>query len=461
MGHCVPSNADAATPAQPGVPVAGDGTASPGVTGSMQSGVGIAGTVAAVTAGTAAPVSGAAGTSVPGTAPSGASGPGSVGTAGTGTSGALPGTAGSGSAAEPCSMPSAFRCVSGGVGSREQCSNGAWAPAASCVQGEVCAGPETTTPGQCLAVAMVCANSKGARTCDGSGTLYQCDANGVIQMQTPCGSADLCMPGVRTGVCAMCAPGSRRCTGASLEVCSPTGDGWGSGQMCGSEALCDAKAGACKTAACMPGQQMCMGNDLYQCSPDQTGTQKVKSCGAGLCNSTRGDCNTCSPSAPARCEGTSVVTCSADGAMENRSACPMYCSAGKCVQCMEGATQACGSTVTNPPCSRGSQRCAGGVWGSCTPGVEPQKEIECNRVDEDCDGVIDDCDDTRLTCRSLVGGKTQCLPGGSYVNSCTSCVVADGYMKCLCSGMSSFVGPDISLNCRDIFQMDGMLVCAD
>jgi len=345
---------------------------------------------------------------------------------------------------------------------REECVSGSWAEAAGCAQGEVCAGPETSKPGECLLVASVCENSKGARTCDGAGTLYQCDANGVVQMQTECSSAALCMPGIRTGVCAMCAPGANRCTGATLEACSPTGDVWAPSQTCASDALCDAKAGQCKTSACTPGQKMCTGDDLVECNPQQTAFQKLKTCGRGLCNGSRGDCNTCMPGGAPRCEGTSVVSCSADGSMENRSACSSgYCSAGRCVDCMPGMSRSCGNPAKGI-CKPGTERCsATGVWGTICEGEQKPESEEtrpCDGLDNDCDGMPDDCADTRLTCRTLVGTETKCLPAGSYTDSCTHCEVSGGSIRCACAGNQA-LGTAIPLTCRDIFQSEGDLMC--
>jgi hypothetical protein len=474
MGHCRAPDASTAQPT-----AGADGTAPVMTSGMMQSSVITAGTAAASTAGTAAPgtSSGATpGAAAAGAGPAGPSGAAPAsGTSGSGTAGASAQSSqptASSAAGEPasmmevCSPAGAIRCVSGAGGAREQCANGAWQAATACASGEVCAGPETTKPGECLAVAAICQNSKGMRTCDGSGTLYQCDANGVIEMQTPCGSAALCMPGVRTGICAMCAPGEHRCTGAVLETCSPTGDAWTQGQTCPSEPLCDAKAGQCKAATCKPGQKMCMGDTLVECNDQQTGWDTAKSCGRGLCNASRGDCNACSPSAAPRCEGSSVVTCRSDGSMENSVACPTFCEGGRCVECMSGMTRSCGDSTAKGVCHGGTQKCVVGRWSTtCEGEVKPRaitSSNECDGQDDNCDGKMDDCptSNPQLTCRTTVDSVTKCLLPGSYVNACYACSMSSTSMTCTCG--DNPVRPNVSVtrSCPDVY-FDGMgLSCA-
>lgn len=66
--------------------------------------------------------------------------------------------------------------------------------------------------------------------------------------------------------------------------------------------------------------------------------------------------------------------------------------------CTPGATRACG-TVTKAVgiCKPGSQKCEpsgelGGEWGPCLGEVGPKKEECGNKLDDDCDGMVDeDC----------------------------------------------------------------------
>jgi hypothetical protein len=389
------------------------------------------------------------------------SGPDVSGTSGTGFSAPSASGGAAGVAAptgEPCMIAGAIRCVSGSRSDRERCSGGLWGPSTPCSPGEVCAGLDSAQPGACLAVADVCKGRESKRTCDASGTLYTCDASGVIEAQRSCASAELCMPGIQTGMCATCAPGSFRCTGATLEVCTPDGAAFTQSKACSTAALCDAKAGSCKASTCAPGEKTCKGNDLVECNPDQTGYVTLQACGAGMCNASRGACNACTAGSM-RCDGNSTVVCASDGSVENRTSCPMVCSAGRCVQCSPGETRSCGAEARGI-CRPGSDTCIAGVWSGCIGGVNPKTERPCDGADSDCDGDLEECPNAALSCRSA-DGTTKCLPAGSYLDSCYDCEVSGNTVTCTC-GSQTGERPrsSTSINCAGgIWQLDGKLTC--
>jgi hypothetical protein len=57
--------------------------------------------------------------------------------------------------------------------------------------------------------------------------------------------------------------------------------------------------------------------------------------------------------------------------------------------CEENETISCGSNIGE--CSPGYRECIGGLWGDCKGEIGPKSEICDNKVDDDCDGLIDEC----------------------------------------------------------------------
>lgn len=77
-------------------------------------------------------------------------------------------------------------------------------------------------------------------------------------------------------------------------------------------------------------------------------------------------------------------------------------------ECAPGQ-RAC-TTGLQGPCAAGVQTCVDGSWSACTPIREPTQEL-CNKIDDDCDSVVDeDC----WTCKP--GTKQEC--GTSDIGTC-------------------------------------------
>lgn len=370
----------------------------------------------------ASPIGAAAGTqAAPSSSPS--ENTGAAGSGGPVSSTALPNTAASAAgvgAAAPVAAPSVaaqmmamvpscttvdeIRCGNSSPQARERCVNGMWSPYAPCSASKVCAGPDASKPGECLELAEVCQGKQGMKTCDGSGTMYECGQDAeIVGSPLDCDSIELCMAGLATGVCATCLPGAHMCSRESLLVCLD-GSGFDEVELCASEKLCNADQGACDPPACEADTNTCMGGDLYRCNRTLTEYERQMSCPSG-CNADRGECNECDPSSAARCDGDSIVSCRSDGSGEQTMRCPKACNDGKCVDCNDSSE--CSSTN---PCRPG--QCDSS--GRCTSGLAPRK-TSCGG-DRICDALgncvecVDDsdCGDPQSGCQL---GRCQRRPG--------------------------------------------------
>jgi Notch-like protein len=90
--------------------------------------------------------------------------------------------------------------------------------------------------------------------------------------------------------------------------------------------------------------------------------------------------------------------------------CSFPCADGtsECDGVCTSAGQLTRSCTPTPNCGAGTQRCANGTWGTCTPARTPTTEV-CNGQDDDCDGKIDDGD---------LCGPNQACKNGTCVTVC-------------------------------------------
>ena len=284
-----------------------------------------------------------------------------------------------------------------------------------------------------------CAGRAGESVCNGA-VLELCDSTGNTMSSQACISADLCQIGITTGACAMCSPGAFRCDGAMLMQCDGTGS-YEPAQQCASADLCNEASGACTPMKCMPNTKACdSSGTLRTCNADGSAFLEQLPCGQGLCDSQNGRCNMCVPGAKTcSASGNALMTCSADGQRMDSNQCPASgnqctssscrlgacsvednasgspCSSGgtvcdgsgKCVECLDGAKQAC-----TAQCGAGTRTCSGGKWGDCT------MNTACP-ADQDC--------------RDSKGNGYHCLPTGGYLDSCANCSFANGSLTCTCT----------------------------
>lgn len=113
------------------------------------------------------------------------------------------------------------------------------------------------------------------------------------------------------------------------------------------------------------------------------------------------------------------------------------------VECVEGATQICGSDVG--VCESGLRTCTGGAFGPCegdTAGVAA--ESACDNLDEDCDGSVDDGITEACTINGCAGNRVCVEDGGGTFGPCQPTVSASEQCNTLdddCDGVADNLPP--------------------
>lgn len=307
-------------------------------------------------------------------------------------------------------------------------SNGAWQ------DGGPCSG-KTCVKGACLGA---CEPSAPKRCSPDQKATQTCGANGVWM------NGDVCADrGCQGAVCNMCKPGSKRCSGNALQICSADGVAWGQDQPCG--VRCDAAKLVCV--------------DMIACSPACNGSPHCGPNNASVvtesCDTTKGQCmvastiSTCSNGSS--CKGTKcqfdckcptarrckddrhVVTddnCDVNvGTCGEKpvETCDSVCDLGKCKidhdqPCPLGDVGKVGNCTTGTKCQAVSGTCQSvrRPGGPCTPATQGS---DCF-VGEECINNVCLSISGTMSCTPDLDGKpvtptgcaTNCNPSGSLCN---------------------------------------------
>jgi len=235
------------------------------------------------------------------------------------------------------------------------------------------------------------------RACVDTRNVVACRADGTFGPATPCGSGLLC---AGAGQCA-CTPGQPSCSGNTLQVCNPTGDGLVAGARCSGTganvlrtcaagelttntcttgALCAAATGA-TCAACIEGERTCAAGQPQVCTNGQR--VPAAACAAGF-----------------TCEGAGLCRCTAGD---------LGCAAGALVQCAVDRT-----TLEAAP------SCVGATLRACSGDTRLPDQI-CGAADlcaAASGGVCAVCRDTDLPGCADGGTEIRCVAGQVQQNSC-------------------------------------------
>ena len=253
------------------------------------------------------------------------------------------------------------------------------------------------TASSCDSVLGSCAGAclPGELRCNGQG-LERCQGTTGWQRVATCESPGLCQASVQRGIaaCALpaCAPGQHRCAGQQLEVCNAAQTGFAAERACRVEQICDAANGQCDN--CVAGTAVCIGNVFTRCS-DNGQLASVQACGEGLCAASGSNlgCLQCGSPDGYRCDGASLLFCSADqrreiqvGACGSPEACradlgacagcapagSSRCDGDRVVTCLADGTEALAETCVAGACEQAgataacADRCAPGAF-QCSP----------------------------------------------------------------------------------------------
>ncbi|HKU36564.1 MAG TPA: hypothetical protein VJR89_00415 [Polyangiales bacterium] len=294
---------------------------------------------------------------------------------------------------ERCSSPGATRCAMHGMIGIERCAQDGWELARACASSETCTFENAVA--ECRPLEAACQGARVSHVCDAQGKLLECNPDGTAEDVERCTSLALCQAGAAVGRCAMCMPGTFRCTGAALEKCQPDGQAFGPHMTCATAELCKRDAGRCTAATCEAGDHMCDGNTLKTCNSSQTGWTNVRTCPAGLCDAQAETCRVCNPGQTMCQGGDTMATCDSRGQTYTPQRCSEktpYCLApGKCVECKSDAdceagpceTRSC--NVSTGACSAAKAAPAGTQCTAASPDQALPAECSPNK---ECAPVI-------------------------------------------------------------------------
>ena len=283
---------------------------------------------------------------------------------------------------------------------------------------------------QCSPNVRVCVNTSTRRVC-------QPTTSGYKYVDTKCSSSEYCANG--SCIACLCNPGSKKCNGKRIQVCSSNCRQWNNSTLCSSTQYC--ANGACQACTCTPGAKRCDGKKVETCTNDCRGWTATQTCGSGqYC--VGGACKqcACSPGSK-RCNGQAVEVCDSSCQKWNKSQtcnAVQFCSNGACqacvctpgaLRCSLNTIQRCKSTCNgwdNYFTCKSGQFCDQGYCKqcTCTPGTK-----RCNSK-----GQVETCSPD---CRSY-SLPTNC-PSGQYCvsGSCQVCSCQPGSTRCNGNGVQT------------------------
>ena len=352
---------------------------------------------------------------------------------GTNDGGASPSTAGTGSARPAGGVAGAQSNSAGGA-------EGAAGAGASSSGGTQAAG-SSGSPGSgdhvdTNAGSDPCAGHASEVVCEQT-TMRHCDSSGGSSSQETCTSSQLCQVGLKSGACAVCNPGTFRCTDVKLDRCTDDGQ-YENVDSCPSAALCNESAGMCTDMVCNPNAKSCSSDGtLKTCNGDGSAfVGSGEACGRDMCDARNGRCNRCTPGAKS-CRGTSVATCSADGQAESEEMCSprsecwtASCSGNACRESPTPASTRC----------EGSHYCDGS--GAC---VDCTNDSHCSAMDDACnDGTCVDG-----TCRRIARDRGQTCRSGSGLCDLGTCHDVECFSASDCAGADARCTDGECASCGD------------
>ncbi len=299
-----------------------------------------------------------------------------------------------------CGTPSALACAGHAQKLALVCDpgSGKWTALQSCSGQQLCDTRVGATQGSCQEPAPPClGKAPGDKVCQ-TGASVECGPDLLTTSTTACPFA--CAAGACVG---SCTPGTRRCTGATPEVCDAKGS-WKGEAPC---AYVCTGSGQC-TGECTPDAKECADNAPRSCDANgtwQTSAACAGVCAAGVCVAACTDgAKQCNALVPQRCVG---------GGWQSDAACPYVCKLGAC----SGA------------CSPGAVRCSALVPQTCDANGAWQSGTACADATPNCSygtcvGVVT----TPPSCIGGASGQADCGPT-SNESCCTSLPVPGGTVQ--------------------------------
>ncbi len=267
------------------------------------------------------------------------------------------------------------------------------------------------------------------------------------------------------GRCAMpCELGSRRCNNqGQVEECRDRLIGREVVARCASPQLCNAVAGTCQEppAGCVAdGVRRCrvqgQNTVLEECRDGRSRFVTLDTCSpaAGeICDPADVLCDVCQQGSQAVCEGTSVVTCAANGQSRTPTPCTFGCVAiagapDRCRDCALGGPGTCSGNVLTT-CAEDADLTGQIRNNACTSGNACQTELsDCNRDGDGRDCSCTPCNEGQTSCTGAQ--PTACRnPQQGFVSDGAACRSAEHCDADRDSGTGCFECIRGELRCND------------